>query len=65
VAKTKELKKRSWGIEEGEESSRPFWKEPSHASGSLFQRAWVRLTLGLGIRLGSNGEHRPDDAQLR
>ena len=39
MAKTKELKKRSWGIEEGEESSRQFWKELVSASGSSFQRA--------------------------
>jgi len=37
VAKTKELKK-CYGAEEGEESSRQFWKEPSRASGSSFQR---------------------------
>ena len=33
VAKTKEPKKR-YGAEEGDESSRQFWKEPSRASGS-------------------------------
>ena len=36
MAKTKELKKRI-GAEEGEESSRQFWREPSRASGSSFQ----------------------------
>ena len=41
VAKTKELKKR-YGAEEGEESSRQFWKEPSRASGSSFQRLILR-----------------------
>jgi len=38
VAKTKQLKQH-YGAEEGEESSHQFWKEPSRASGSSFQRA--------------------------
>jgi len=33
--------------EEGEESSRQFWKEPSRASGSSFQRAQVPPALAL------------------
>ena len=41
MAKTKELKKR-YEAEEGEEPSRQFWKEPSRASGSRFQRVVSR-----------------------
>jgi len=48
VAKTKELRKR-YGAEEGEESSRQFWKEPSCASGSSFQRAQVPPAVVLSI----------------
>jgi len=34
---------------QGEESSRQFWKEPSRASGSSFQRAQVPPALVLSI----------------
>ena len=36
MAKTKELKKSPFMGQKKEESSRPFWKEPSRASGSSF-----------------------------